>query len=197
MAAAANFLLSQNFDDVRSIKGKVMNISSPYVLYGYIRWHKLGWYWFSTISEKQDGHHSQFSADSEFWRRPINERKSHEYIITKLLYADIRWHKLGWYWFSAISKKKDGRHSQFFTNIVWPITAIPFKLSYLTCRWVIIILCCFLEWSNWNKMAALTKLENYADSIFTMSDQLKEKLWIYHHHNFYMRYIRWHKLGWY
>ena len=37
-----------------------------------IRWHKLGWYWFSTISEKQDGHLSQFSADSEFWRRLIN-----------------------------------------------------------------------------------------------------------------------------
>ena len=35
MAATANFLLSQNFDDVRSIKGKVMNISLPYVLYGY------------------------------------------------------------------------------------------------------------------------------------------------------------------
>ena len=35
MAATANFLLTQNFDDVRSIKGKVMNISSPYVLYGY------------------------------------------------------------------------------------------------------------------------------------------------------------------
>ena len=37
-----------------------------------IRWHKLGWYWFSTISEKQDGRHSQFLADSEYWRRPIN-----------------------------------------------------------------------------------------------------------------------------
>ena len=29
------FLLTQNIDDVRSIKGKVMNISPPYVLYGY------------------------------------------------------------------------------------------------------------------------------------------------------------------
>ena len=37
-----------------------------------IRWHKLGWCWFSTISEKQDGRHSQFLADSEYWRRPIN-----------------------------------------------------------------------------------------------------------------------------
>ena len=37
-----------------------------------IRWHKLGWYWFSTISEKQGGRHSQFLADSEYWRRPIN-----------------------------------------------------------------------------------------------------------------------------
>ena len=37
-----------------------------------IRWHKLGWYWFSAISEKQDGRHSQFLADSEYWRRPIN-----------------------------------------------------------------------------------------------------------------------------
>ena len=35
MAATANFLLTQNIDDVRSIKGKVMNISSPNVLYGY------------------------------------------------------------------------------------------------------------------------------------------------------------------
>ena len=35
MAATANFLLTQNFDDVRSIKGKVMNISSPNFLYGY------------------------------------------------------------------------------------------------------------------------------------------------------------------
>ena len=32
---AANFLLTQNIDDVLSIKGKVMNISSPNVLYGY------------------------------------------------------------------------------------------------------------------------------------------------------------------
>ena len=23
---------------------------------------------------------------------------------------DIRWHKLGWYWFSGISEKQDGRH---------------------------------------------------------------------------------------
>ena len=35
MAATANFLLTQNFDDVRSIKGKVMNISSPNILCGY------------------------------------------------------------------------------------------------------------------------------------------------------------------
>ena len=35
MAATANCLLTQNIDDVRSIKGKVMNISSPNVLYGY------------------------------------------------------------------------------------------------------------------------------------------------------------------
>ena len=35
MAATANSLLTQNIDDVRSIKGKVMNISSPNVLYGY------------------------------------------------------------------------------------------------------------------------------------------------------------------
>ena len=35
MAATANFLLTQNIDDVRSIKGQVMNISSPNVLYGY------------------------------------------------------------------------------------------------------------------------------------------------------------------
>ena len=35
MAATANFLLTQNIDDVRSIKGKVMNISSPNVVYGY------------------------------------------------------------------------------------------------------------------------------------------------------------------
>ena len=69
--ATANFLLTQNIDGVRSIKGKVMNISSQ-TFYMDIRWHKLGWYWFSTISEKQDGRHSQFSAESEFWRRPIN-----------------------------------------------------------------------------------------------------------------------------
>ena len=31
----AYFLLTQNIDDVRSIKGKVMNISPPYVLCGY------------------------------------------------------------------------------------------------------------------------------------------------------------------
>ena len=31
MAATANFLLTPNFDDVRSIKGKVVNISSPNV----------------------------------------------------------------------------------------------------------------------------------------------------------------------
>ena len=43
MAATANFLLTQNFDDIRSINGKVMNISSPNV-YMDIRWHKLGWY---------------------------------------------------------------------------------------------------------------------------------------------------------
>ena len=35
MATTATFLLTQNIDDVRSIKGKVMNISSPNVLYGY------------------------------------------------------------------------------------------------------------------------------------------------------------------
>ena len=35
MDATANFLLTQNIDDVRSIKGKVMNISSANVLYGY------------------------------------------------------------------------------------------------------------------------------------------------------------------
>ena len=35
MAATANFLLTQNIDDIRSIKGKVINISSPNVLYGY------------------------------------------------------------------------------------------------------------------------------------------------------------------
>ena len=35
MAATAIFLLTQNIDDVRSIKGKVMNISSPNVSYGY------------------------------------------------------------------------------------------------------------------------------------------------------------------
>ena len=35
MAATANFLLTQNIDDVGSIKGKVTNISSPNVLYGY------------------------------------------------------------------------------------------------------------------------------------------------------------------
>ena len=52
------------------------------------------------------------------------------------LYTDIRWHKLGWYWISAISEKQDGRHSQFSTNIVRLITAMPFKLSSpdLTCR---------------------------------------------------------------
>ena len=43
-----------------------------HMFYMDIRWHKLGWYWFSTISEKQDGRHSQFLADSEYWRRPIN-----------------------------------------------------------------------------------------------------------------------------
>ena len=31
--------------------------------------------------------------------------------------------------------------------------------------------------------------------ILTMSDQLKEKLWIYHRHTFYTD-IGWHKLGW-
>ena len=35
MAATANFLLTQNIDDVQSIKGKVMNISSPNVLFAY------------------------------------------------------------------------------------------------------------------------------------------------------------------
>ena len=35
MAATANFLLTHNFDDVRSIKGKVMNISSPNFVCGY------------------------------------------------------------------------------------------------------------------------------------------------------------------
>ena len=35
MAATAIFLLTQNIDDVRSIKGKVMNISSPNVSHGY------------------------------------------------------------------------------------------------------------------------------------------------------------------
>ena len=35
MAATAIILLTQNIDDVRSIKGKVMNISSPNVSYGY------------------------------------------------------------------------------------------------------------------------------------------------------------------
>ena len=35
MATTAYFLLTQNIDDVRSIKGKVMNISPAYVLYGY------------------------------------------------------------------------------------------------------------------------------------------------------------------
>ena len=35
MAATANSLLTQNIDDFRSIKGKVMNISSPNVSYGY------------------------------------------------------------------------------------------------------------------------------------------------------------------
>ena len=35
MAATANLFLTQNIDDVRSIKGKVMNISSPNVFYGY------------------------------------------------------------------------------------------------------------------------------------------------------------------
>ena len=51
-------------------------------------------------------------------------------------YTDIRWHKLGWYWISAISEKQDGRHSQFSTNIVRLITAMPFKLSSpdFTCR---------------------------------------------------------------
>ena len=55
-------------------------------------------------------------------------------------YTDIRWHKLGWYWFSEISEKQDGRHSQFSSNIVWPITAMSFKLSSpdLMCRWVIV-----------------------------------------------------------
>ena len=63
--------------------------------------------------------------------------------------TDIRWHKLGWYWFSAIYEKQDGRHSQFSTNIVWPITAMPFELLSLdlTCRWVIIILV-FVFWSD-------------------------------------------------
>ena len=39
MATTAYFLLTQNIDDVRSIKGKVMNIKHM-----DIRWHKLGWY---------------------------------------------------------------------------------------------------------------------------------------------------------
>ena len=35
MAASAIFVLTQNIDDVRSIKGKVMNIPPPNVSYGY------------------------------------------------------------------------------------------------------------------------------------------------------------------
>ena len=35
MATTAYVLLTQNIDDVRSIKRKIMNISPPYVLYGY------------------------------------------------------------------------------------------------------------------------------------------------------------------
>ena len=55
----------------------------------------------------------------------------------------------------------------------------------------------FLERSNWNKMAALRELGKFCLlSILTTSDQLKEKLWIYHHQTFYMD-IRWHKLDWY
>ena len=43
MATTAYFLLTQNIDEVRSIKGKVMNIS-PHMFYMDIRWHKFGWY---------------------------------------------------------------------------------------------------------------------------------------------------------
>ena len=45
MATTANFLLIENFDDVRLIKGKVMNISSPNVLYGY----KVAYAWLVLI----------------------------------------------------------------------------------------------------------------------------------------------------
>ena len=121
------------------------------------------------------------SADSAFLTTSDQLKEKLWINHHQTFYMDIRWHKLGWCWFSAISEKQDGRHSQFSTNIVRPITAMPFKLSSpdLTCRWIIIILCqfFFLEQSNWNKMAALTKLSNSADSTyFTTFNQLKKKL---------------------
>ena len=51
------------FDAIRSIKGKVIDISSPNFVYWYMVAYKLDWYWFSAISEKQDGCHSQFSPN--------------------------------------------------------------------------------------------------------------------------------------
>ena len=76
-----------------------------------------------------------------------------------------------------------------------------FKLlsPHLTHRWITIKLCYFLVFG-------VIKLEQNGCldgtckfwwlSSLTMSDQLKEKLWIYHHQTFYMD-IRWHKIGWY
>ena len=33
--------------------------------------------------------------------------------LHQTFHMDIRWHKLGWYWFSAIFEKQDGRHNHF------------------------------------------------------------------------------------
>ena len=116
MATTANFLLIENFDDVRLIKGKVMNISSPNVLYGY----KVAYAWLVLIFNNI--WKTRWPPQPIFcWLRILttsDQLKQKLWIYHHQTFdMDIRWHKLGWYWFSAIFKKRDGRHSQFSTNI--------------------------------------------------------------------------------
>ena len=110
------------------------------------------------------------------------------------LRMDIRWHKLGWYWFAAISEKQDGHHSQFPTNIVGTnysnvVQAVVSRFDVQVHNNNTLLVVFFwsdqieTKWSPWL-------------SILTTSDQLKERLWIYHHQT-YCTDIRWHKLGWY
>ena len=56
-----------------------------------MRWHKLGWYWFAAISEKQDGHHRQFS-EIYCWTNSINAVQA---IISRcdvqVIWRDVIW----------------------------------------------------------------------------------------------------------